>query len=239
MFEPKAAMVLAAGLGTRMRPLSSTTPKPLVEVAGRPLIDHCLDDLARAGVEMAVVNVHYLADRMRGYLAARKLPKIMISDEQGLLLETGGGIKKALPLLGDEPFILRNADSFWMEGVRPNLDWLRSAWDPSRMDILLMLASTVSSVGYTGRGDFFLDKEGRLTRRMERTVAPFAYAGAAIINPKVFADTPNGAFSLNLLFDRSIEAGRLFGVRLDGIWINVETPGAIAQAEHAITASAA
>lgn len=236
---PKTAMVLAAGLGQRMRPVSNTVPKPLVDVGGRALIDHCLDGLAASGIETAIVNVHHLPDRVEAHLKDRTAPRIVISDERDRLLDTGGGVKKALPLIGPDPFVLRNSDSFWLEGVRPNLDWLVGAWDESRMDILLLLASTVSSVGYAGRGDFFLDKAGRLSRRTERMVAPFAYAGAAILQPRIFADTPDGAFSLNLLFDRAIAADRLFGVRLDGVWINVETPGAIALAETAILASAA
>jgi MurNAc alpha-1-phosphate uridylyltransferase len=237
--RPNTAMVLAAGFGKRMLPISATIPKPLVEVAGRALIDHCLDGLAAAGVERAIVNVHHLADKLEAHLARRSSPRILISDERGAILETGGGIKKALPLLGPDPFILRNSDSFWLEGVRPNLDWLISAWDPARMDVLLLLASTVASVGYAGRGDFELDKWGRLSRRAERTVAPFAYAGAAILKPELFADTPDGAFSLNLIFDRAIAAGTLFGVRLDGVWINVETPAAIETANQAIAARAA
>jgi MurNAc alpha-1-phosphate uridylyltransferase len=239
MFQPRTAMVLAAGFGTRMRPLSSRIPKPLVKVGDRALIDHCLDGLAEAGVETAVVNVHYLADLVEAHVAGRASPSVVISDERDALLDTGGGIKQALPLLGPEPFILRNSDSFWLEGVRRNLDWLTMTWDGERMDGLLLLASTVPAVGYAGRGDFFLDKDGRLSRRRERTVAPFAYAGAAILHPRLLDGAPDGAFSLNKLFDRAIEAGRLFGARLDGIWINVETPKAVALAENAMTASAA
>ncbi|HWT30950.1 MAG TPA: nucleotidyltransferase family protein [Propylenella sp.] len=239
MGAPKRAMVLAAGLGKRMLPVSATTPKPLVEVGGKALIDHCLDGLAEAGVELAVVNIHHLADSIVAHLAGRRAPRIVISDERGLLLETGGGVRKALPLLGDEPFLLRNSDSFWIEGARPNLRWLVSGWDSGRMDVLLLLASTVRSVGYAGRGDFFLGKDGELTRRAERTVAPFAYAGAAILHPRLFDGAPDGAFSLNLLFDRAIEAKKMFGVRMDGLWINVETPAAVALAEQAIAASAA
>ena len=239
MGPPNTAMVLAAGFGKRMLPISQTLPKPLVAVAGRALIDHCLDGLAAAGVERAVVNVHHLAGKLEAHLATRKRPKILISDERDAILDTGGGIKRALPLIGGEPFFLRNSDSFWLEGVRPNLQWLTSAWDSGRMDVLLLLASTVTSVGYRGRGDFQLDKAGRLSRRAERTVAPFVYAGAAVLKPELFADTPEGAFSLNLIFDRAIAAKTLFGVRLDGIWINVETPAAIELAENAISARAA
>ena len=236
---PEMAMVLAAGHGKRMRPLSSVKPKPLTEVGGRALIDHCLDGLASAGVETAVVNVHYLADLIEAHVAARTRPKIVISDERDLLLETGGGVKRALARLGDGPFLLRNSDSFWLEGVRPNLVWLAQGWDAQRMDALLLLASTVHAIGYAGRGDFFLEKDGRLSRRPERLVAPFVYAGAAILHPRLFADTPDGAFSLNLLFDRAIAADRMFGVQLDGLWINVENPQSIATAERAIAASAA
>ncbi len=239
MFVPEKAMVLAAGYGKRMRPLSATTPKPLIEIAGRALIDHCLDGLADAGVKTAVVNLHYLADLMEAHLRNRRRPEIVVSDERAKLLDTGGGIVKALPLLGDSPFVLRNSDSFWLEGVRPNLKWLFAAWDENRMDGLLLLASTVKTAGYTGQGDFTIAADGRLTRRRERTVAPFVYAGAAILHPRLFDEPPDGAFSLNDLFDRAIEADRLFGVRLDGLWINVETPEAIGIAERAIAESAA
>lgn len=232
-------MVLAAGFGTRMRPVTLRTPKPLVPVMGKPLIDHCLDGLAAAGVETAVVNVHYLADAVEAHLAARAAPRTIVSDERSALLDTGGGIRHALPRLGPAPFYLRNSDSFWLEGVRPNLPRMLEVWDDGAMDALLLLAPTVTAVGYAGQGDFFLDKEGRLARRAERSVAPFAYAGAAVLHPRLFERAPEGAFSLNLLFDRAIAAGRLFGTRLDGIWINVETPAAIAAAETAISASAA
>ncbi|MGH6925999.1 MAG: nucleotidyltransferase family protein [Propylenella sp.] len=232
-------MVLAAGQGKRMRPLSATTPKPLTKVRGRALIDHCLDGLAAAGVAKAVVNVHYMADLIEAHIAKRTEPHIVISDERDALLETGGGVKRALPLLGKDAFLLRNSDSFWLEGVRPNLVWLAGGWDADQMDAILLLASTVRAVGYSGRGDFFLDKEGRLSRRPERLVAPFVYAGAAILHPRGFVDTPDDAFSLNLVFDRAIEAGRLFGVRLDGLWINVENPASVRAADAAIAASAA
>jgi MurNAc alpha-1-phosphate uridylyltransferase len=232
-------MVLAAGLGKRMRPLSATTPKPLISVAGKALLDHCLDGLGTCGIETAVVNVHYLADLIEAHLRRRQAPNIIVSDERALLLDTGGGVAGALPHLGEEPFFLRNSDSFWLEGVRPNLQWLAEGWIDDRMDALLLVAGTVNSAGYAGRGDFNLDKDGRLSRRAERTVAPFVYAGAAILHPRLFADLPEGAFSLNLLFDRAIDRQRLFGVRLDGLWINVESPEAIAMAETAIAESAA
>ncbi|HEX2255102.1 MAG TPA: nucleotidyltransferase family protein [Afifellaceae bacterium] len=239
MASPRTAMVLAAGFGRRMRPLTATTPKPLIAVRGKALIDHCLDGLEQAGIGTAVVNLHYLADLIEAHLARRSRPRVVVSDERARLMDTGGGIVQALPLLGAEPFLLRNSDSFWIEGVRPNLLRLFEAWDPERMDALLLLASTVASAGYEGSGDFFLSRTGRLTRRGERLVAPFVYAGAAMLNPRLFDNAPEGPFSLNLLLDRAIEEERLFGLRLDGLWINVETPSAIAAAEAAISESAA
>jgi len=237
--RPQRAMVLAAGIGKRMRPLTVTVPKPLIEVAGRALIDHALDRLERAGVETAVVNVHYLADLVRARLARRKRPAIVISDERAELLDTGGGVAKALPVLGEQPFYLLNSDSFWIEGARANLDWLAAAWDDAGMDALIMLAPTVKAVGYQGRGDFRMDPGGRLYRRGEREVVPFAYAGAAILHPRLFAGCPAGAFSLNLLFDKAIEAERLAGMRMDGLWLHVGTPEAIAEAELSFADSAA
>lgn len=237
--RPTRAMILAAGIGKRMRPITATVPKPLVEVGGRALIDYALDRLERAGVETAVVNVHYLADLVRVHVGKRKKPKVVISDERDKLLDTGGGVAKALPHLGEEPFYVINSDSFWIEGPRPNLDWLAGGWHGDRMDALLLLASTVRSVGYQGRGDFRMDPAGRLSRRPEREVAPFAYAGAAILHPRFFADCPAGAFSLNRLFDRAIEADRLFGVRMDGVWLHVGTPETIGEAELSIADSAA
>jgi MurNAc alpha-1-phosphate uridylyltransferase len=239
MRMPETAMVLAAGQGRRMRPLSDALPKPLVKVDGRALIDHCLDGLAAVGVKRAVINVHHLADQVEAHVKTRRSPTVIISDERDTLLETGGGVARALPLLGDRPFVLRNSDSFWLDGVRPNLEWLAIAWEDDQMDGLLLLASTVRASGYSGRGDFMLDADGRVSRRPERRIAPFVYAGAAILSPRLFAEVPEGAFSLNIPFDRAIEAGRLFGVRLDGLWINVENPHAIEAASKAIAASAA
>jgi MurNAc alpha-1-phosphate uridylyltransferase len=232
-------MVLAAGIGKRMRPLTATVPKPLIEVAGRSLLDRNLDRLEHAGVEAAVVNIHYLAHLVRAHVGKRAKPSIIVSDERAALLDTGGGIAKALPNFNGEPFYLMNSDSFWLEGPRPNLDWLAGGWNAEEMDGLLLLASTVRSVGYGGRGDFRMDASGRLIRRAEREVAPFAYAGAAILHPRLFEGCPEGAFSLNLLFDRAIEAGRLFGVRMDGFWLHVGTPEAIGEAELSIADSAA
>lgn len=232
-------MILAAGLGKRMRPITVTTPKPLVEVGGRALIDRALDSLQNAGVEKAVVNVHYLADLVSVHVARRKVPAIVVSDERARLLDTGGGIVKALPELGTEPFYLMNSDSFWIEGARPNLAWLADGWRDDSMDALLLVAPTVRTIGYHGRGDFRMDPAGRLVRRPEREVVPFVYAGAAILHPRLFAGAPAGPFSLNVLFNQAMEAGRLFGVRLDGLWFHVGTPDSIGEAEMTIADSAA
>ncbi|WP_069307715.1 nucleotidyltransferase family protein [Methylobrevis pamukkalensis] len=232
-------MVLAAGRGKRMRPLSATTPKPLIEVRGRALVDHVLDRLVEVGVETAVVNVHYLADLVEVHVSKRQAPHILISDERKGLLDTGGGVVKALPLLGDEPFFHLNSDSIWIEGIQPNLEMMVDHYDPERMDMLLMLAPTVSSVGYDGIGDFVMGKDGLLSRRPERSVAPFVYAGAAIIHPRIFAGETATAFSLNRLFDRAIADQRLYGLRMDGIWLHVGTPQSIGEAEATIAASAA
>lgn len=232
-------MVLAAGMGERMRPLTTTMPKPLVKVAGRPLLDHVLDKLEQAGVPTAIVNVHYLADQIERHLADRTSPRIVISDERDQLLETGGGVVKALPLLGDEPFFLVNSDSIWLDGVESNLKRLAETFDPERMDALLLLAAATHSIGYAGRGDFTMAPDGRLQPRAERQVAPFVYAGAAIFSPRLFDGAPQERFSLNRLFAKASEAGRLFGLRLDGLWMHVGTPDAIALAEEAILESAA
>ena len=236
---PRRAMLLAAGLGRRMRPLTATAPKPLIEVHGKALIDHALDRLAEAGVETAVVNVHYLADLLEAHLARRSRPAIIVSDERDALLDTGGGMRKALGHFGGAPFFLMNTDGIWLEGARPNLARLAEAWDAARMDALLLLAPTATSVGYDGVGDFVMSPEGRLSRRAEREIAPFVYAGVAILHPRLFADSPDGAFSLNMLFDRAIEQERLWGLRLDGLWMHVGTPAAIKEAEATILESAA
>jgi MurNAc alpha-1-phosphate uridylyltransferase len=237
--SPSRAMVLAAGLGTRMRPLTDALPKPLVPVAGKALLDHVLDRLADVGVTTAVVNVHHMADAIETHLKGRKRPKIVISDERGELLDTGGGVVKALTLLGDAPFFHVNSDTIWIEGVMPNLNRLAAQFDPDQMDAALLVAATTASIGYEGRGDFAMMPDGRLRRRAEREVAPFVYAGAAILSPKMFAGAPAGKFSLNALFDRSLEAGRLFGLRLEGTWMHVGTPAAIKAAEVAISESVA
>jgi MurNAc alpha-1-phosphate uridylyltransferase len=233
-------MVLAAGLGTRMRSFNGgSLPKPLVQVGGKALIDHVLDRLAAADVHEAVVNVHHLADAVEAHLAVRARPRILISDERGQLLNTGGGIVKALPFLGAAPFYLINSDTIWIDGVKPNLARLAGEFDDSQMAALLLLAPTATSIGYAGRGDFAMKPDGRLARRAEREVVPFVYAGAAILSPRLFDGAPQGAFSLTDLFDRAIEAERLFGLRLEGVWMHVGTPEAVAAAEEAILESVA
>lgn len=237
MIPITTAMVLAAGLGTRMRPLTDRMPKPMVEVGGRPMIDFALDRLADAGVETAVVNLHWHADLLERHLSGRTRPRVLFSDERGELLETGGGIRKALPLLGPDPFFVMNADTVWIEGIRPNLAALAARFDPQSMDICLLLAPAATSIGYEGGGDFLMDGEGRLTPRPERLTVPFVYAGAAVVAPAIFADAPQGAFSLSRLFRRAAEAGRLFGQRMEGVWMHVGTPEAVTRAEEAIRRS--
>jgi MurNAc alpha-1-phosphate uridylyltransferase len=225
------AMVLAAGMGSRMRPLTDTIPKPLVPLRGRPLIDHVLDRIAEAGIANAVVNVHHHADKLEAHLAGRKRPKITISDERGVLLDTGGGLVKALPKLGSSPFLIHNSDSVWIEGIGSNLARLMAAWDPARMDSLMLLAIGATSLGYEGHGDFNMTPDGVITRRTEHRQAPFVFTGVSIAHPRLFEGAPQGRFSLNLLWDRAIERGRLYGTRLDGMWMHVGTPDALKEAE--------
>lgn len=236
---PKNAMILAAGLGTRMRPITDAIPKPLVEVYGQPLLNHCLDALRRSGVSKVVVNVHHHANQVVDHLNRYRKVDIEISDESDQLLDSAGGIIKALPKLGNDPFFLVNADSFWIEGFKPNLTRMAEQWRDEEMDMLLLLADMCSAVGFGSRGDFTMDANGRLERRGELKVAPFAYAGAAIVHPKVFDTAPDGPSSLNRQFDEAIEKQRLFGLRLEGLWLHVGTPDAIGQAEEAIARSAA
>ncbi|CAH1659383.1 N-acetylmuramate alpha-1-phosphate uridylyltransferase [Hyphomicrobiales bacterium] len=235
----RRAMVLAAGLGQRMRPITDTLPKPLVRIGGKAMLDHMLDRLADAGVADAVVNVHHLAGQVEAHLAGRNRPRIAISDERAELLETGGGVKKALPLLGAAPFFHVNSDALWRETGRPAMPAMAEAWDPERMDMLLLLADRETSLGFDGAGDFFLGEDGRLSRRGKAASAPWVYAGVAIMKPALFSDTPEGPFSLNLLFDRAIARGRLFGEVLEGRWLHVGTPEAIAPAEAAFAAQPA
>ena len=226
------AMVLAAGLGKRMRPITDTRPKPLVHVGGRALIDHALARLTQAGIRHAVVNVHHLGDQVVEHLADRTDLAITISDEREIPepLETGGGIKRALPLLGPT-FMVMNSDSLWTEGATSNLGRMLAGWRPGDMDILLLLAAR-ESLGYDGAGDFSADGSGRLARRPRGGSAPYVYAGVAILKAASFADTPEGAFSLNVIFDRAIAADRLYGLVLDGEWLHVGTPEAIGAAEE-------
>lgn len=224
-------MILAAGLGTRMRPLTNDTPKPLVKVAGRTLIDHAIDRLVAAGVTMIVVNVHYHAEKLRNHLAGRRDVEIRISDETDTILGTGGGIVRALPHFEGEPFFVHNSDSIWAEGYGHALDRLRTRWNSHEMDSLLMMASLVNSMGYEGRGDFLMDSEGRLSLVPEGKLSPFAYPGAAILHPRLFDGAPRGAFPLLMLWEKAIERGRLFGIRLDGVWMHVGTPEALTEAE--------
>jgi MurNAc alpha-1-phosphate uridylyltransferase len=228
------AIVLAAGLGQRMRPLTADRPKPLVEVAGRTLLDRVLDRLAASGIERAVVNVHYWGDQIVAALGSRARPAILISDETGELLDTGGGVRKALGLLEAGPFFVHNSDSIWMEGVEDNLARLRRHWDAARMDCLMLLAMTTTSTGYDGRGDFTMDAAGRVARRGEHEIAPFAFTGVSIMHPRLLEAAPEGAFSLNRLWDQAIEAGRLHGLRLEGRWMHVGTPLGLAEAERAL-----
>ncbi len=233
MTEARTAMVLAAGLGERMRPLTLTMPKPMVPLAGKPLIGHVFDRLTQAGVETAIVNVHYLPEQIEAFVQNRKdqLPKAIISDERGVLLNTGGGVVRALPLLGPGPFFIHNADTVWSEGAANTLKRMLRKWDSARMDALMLLAPLVTSIGYGGRGDFTMAPDGRLTRRAEREVVPFAFAGVSLCDARMFEGAPDGAFSLNLLWDHALACGRLYGIRLDGRWMHVGTPEALAEAE--------
>ncbi len=227
----RRAMVLCAGLGKRMRPLTSVVPKPLLTVGGRSLIDHILDRLVEAGVGDVVVNTHYLAERLHAHLALWQSPRIHLSHEPDLL-ETGGGVKNALPVLGEEPFFLINGDAFWLNGPRPALGELCAAWDPARMDGLMLLHSTARALGYDGRGDFLLDQDGRLAWRGEGRSSAFVFAGVMILDPRVFEGAPDGPFSMRRIYDRMIAEERLFGVNHDGEWFHIGTPEALAAAEE-------
>lgn len=235
---PRTAMVLAAGRGVRMRPLTLHRPKPLVELAGKALLDHVLDRLADAGVARAVVNVHYLADQVIAHLAPRTRPQIIISDERDMLLDTGGGVVKALTALGADAFFHVNSDTVWTEPEQPALRRLAEAWNDAAMDMLLLLAQPDRSLGYEGAGDFVLASDGRLRRRQAAEGPSPVYMGAAILHPRIFGDAPAGAFSLNLLFDRAIAQGRLFGLAHDGRWMHVGTPDALRLAEEQLAGGA-
>lgn len=227
---PRRAMVLAAGRGTRMRPVSEAIPKPLVAVAGRALVDRALDRLEEAGVEDAVVNLHHLGAQIERHLGQRRSPRVAFSREE-ILLETGGGVAKALPLLGPEPFYVVNADVIWLDGPGGALGRLARRWDDAVMDALLLVHPTVDAYGYRGVGDFDVDPWGRLRRRRESHVAPYLFAGVQILHPRLFAGAPAGAFSLNLLYDRAVERDRLYGVAHDGEWFHVGDADGRAEAE--------
>jgi MurNAc alpha-1-phosphate uridylyltransferase len=230
---PKTAMVLAAGLGTRLKPYTDERPKPLMQVLGKTLLDHALDRLADAGVETAVVNTHHLADQIERHLATRRHPRIEISHED-IILDTGGGIANALPRLGAGPFLSVNAKIVWLDGRAPALLRLAEHWDDATMDALLLLHPTVAATTHEGQGDFFLDPEGRIRRRRSWEVAPFVYTGIQILHPRLFANAPKGAFSLNLLYDAAIESGRLHGLRHDGQWFQVTAEKHLAIVEQAL-----
>jgi N-acetyl-alpha-D-muramate 1-phosphate uridylyltransferase len=232
------AMVLGAGLGKRMRPITDTLPKPLVPICGKPLIDWGLDCLAQVGVERAVVNVHYLADQLEAHFVGRKEPSIVISDERDVLLESGGGIMKALPLLGTDPFYLINSDTFWLDKDEPNLARLAKFFDANSMDILLMLASHDQATGHGSSSDFVMAADGRLTRFANRAAddnsVGYIYAGAAILHPRIFDDVESDAHSLNREFNTANAVGRLYGLPMTGHWLTVGTPDAIAPAEAVV-----
>jgi MurNAc alpha-1-phosphate uridylyltransferase len=227
----RRAMLLAAGLGARMRPLTETRPKPLIAVSGRALLDHSLDHLAAAGVETVVVNTHWLGEQIARHVEGRTNPRVVLSHEPALL-ETGGGVVKALPELGSEPFFVVNGDSLWLDGAIPALRRLAHAWRDDQMDALLLMHRTVAAIGYDGAGDFFADPLGRLTRRKPGEIAPHVYAGVHVLHPRLLRDAPAGAFSLNVVWDRAEAAGRLYGIMHDGLWFHVGTPGDLAEAQR-------
>ena len=228
------AMVMAAGLGKRMRPLTATTPKPLVRVKGKPLIDYALDRLADAGVGKAVVNVHYLADALEAHVIERELPKVVISDEREELLETGGGLIKAQDQLPD-PFFCLNADNIWLDGPQNAFADLSARWDPEAMDALLLVVPHARAENFAGKGDFHMDALGRLSRRQTGRIAPFIYTGIQLVSKRLLRDAPEGKFSTNILWSRAIEEGRLFGLSFTGLWFEVGIPQAIKPTEEALS----
>ena len=231
---PRTAMVMAAGLGKRMRPLTATRPKPLVEVAGKPLLDHVLDRLRAAGVERAVVNVHYLPDALEAHLRGRTDLDIAISDERAQLLETGGGLVKAAPLIDCDPFFAVNSDNLWVDGPADTLRLLASQWDASRMDALLLLVPHARAGNHGGLGDFHMDPAGRLRRRGKARIAPFVFTGIQIMAKCLLEGAPEGPFSTNILWDRAIAKGRLYGAVHQGLWFDVGSPPAIRATEDAL-----
>jgi len=232
---PRTAMIMAAGLGKRMRPLTATKPKPLIEVAGKALLDHVLDHLRSAGVKKVVVNVHYLADAVEAHLASRKHGlDVVISDERKLLMETGGGLIQAAELIDADPFLAVNSDNFWVDGPADTLKLLASHWDGSRMDALLLLVPLARARNHRGMGDFHMDRQGRLRRRDKSRVAPFVFTGIQILSKRLLRDAPEGPFSTNILWTRAIEEGRCFGAVHQGLWFDVGTPRSIKLTEAAL-----
>ncbi len=231
---PEVAMVMAAGLGKRMRPLTATRPKPLVDLAGKPLIDHVLDRLRAAGVKKAVVNVHYLPDALEAHLKSVQGIETVVSDERDLLLETGGGMVRAEPLIDADPFLAVNSDNFWVDGPTDGLVQLASQWRDGEMDALLLLVPQARAGNHKGSGDFHMDGAGRLSRRKPGRVAPFVYTGIQMVSKRLLRDAPEGPFSTNILWDRAIAEGRAFGAVHHGLWFDVGTPSAIPATEAAL-----
>ena len=232
---PHTAMIMAAGLGKRMRPLTATRPKPLVEVSGKALLDHVLDKLRAAGVGRVVVNVHYLADALEAHLATRGQGlEVVISDERKLLMETGGGLVKAAPMIDCDPFLALNSDNLWIDGPADTIKLLASQWDDSKMDALLLVVPQARALGHKGMGDFHMDRAGRIRRRQRSYVAPFVFTGIQIVSKRLLRDAPGGPFSTNILWDRAIEEGRAFGAVHQGLWFDVGTPQSIPFTEAAL-----
>ncbi len=229
------AMVLAAGKGTRMRDLASERPKPLIKVKDTPLIDGVLDRVSAAGVRKVVVNVHHFAGMLRDHLVSRQEPEIAISDESDQLLDTGGGVARALEHFGGRPFFVLNADVLWLDGRANTLSRLAQRWSDEEMDALLLMCFTVNAIGYEGLGDFMMADDGRLSRREEQCVAPFAYSGIQVLHPRLFDAAPDGVFSLNRLWDKAESKGRLFGLIHEGAWMHVGTPEGVSAAEDVLS----
>lgn len=225
--RPTKAIFLGAGLGTRMRPLTDDRPKPLIEVNGRPLIDYAIERLVSVGIETIVVNVHYLPDMIEDYLRGRKDAEFIISDERDVLLDTGGAVTKAMPYLAGAPFITHNCDTLWRDDSTNNLAAMIDAFDPDQMDALLLLADRKTCIGFDGKGDFFRDDEGRLTRRGDAPSTPYVWNGVQIVHPRLFDHPPAGPYSTNLMWDRAIERGTMFGLELRGRWMHVGSPDAV------------
>lgn len=232
---PHTAMIMAAGLGKRMRPLTATRPKPLIEVSGKALLDHVLEKLRVSGVKKIVVNVHYLADALEAHLTTRAQGlEVVISDERNLLMETGGGLVKALPLIDSDPFLALNSDNLWIDGPADTIKLLASQWDDEKMDALLLLVPQARALNNKGMGDFHMDREGRIRRRERSHVAPFVFTGIQMASKRLLRDAPDGPFSTNVLWDRAIEEGRAFGAVHQGLWFDVGTPQSIPMTEAAL-----